>query len=142
MMLREDLVSANGPSHYKSLEDLWDQSYKPFDLCYIFLWILGMECASCIKFLNQGSDFGCGFFMFGRFLPVFNLLGLFSVFILGLKVLQVGFHSEFSMEFLFDFRGNQEISEIGFVRSVVLVMMSVLQRWNHRKLRQMQIACC
>ncbi|KAM1006047.1 hypothetical protein ACFX1X_002874 [Malus domestica] len=34
MMLREDLVSANGPSHYKSLEDLWDQSYKPFDLCY------------------------------------------------------------------------------------------------------------
>ncbi|RXH85387.1 hypothetical protein DVH24_002485 [Malus domestica] len=124
MMLREDLVSANGPSHYKSLEDLWDQSYKPFDLCYIFLGILGMECASCIKFLNRGSDFGCGFFMFGRFLPVFNLLGLFSVFILGLKVLQVGVHSEFSMEFLFDFRGNQEISEIGFVRSVVLVMMS------------------
>ncbi|KAB2603322.1 non-functional NADPH-dependent codeinone reductase 2-like [Pyrus ussuriensis x Pyrus communis] len=31
--LREDLVSANGPSHYKSLEDLWDG--EPFDLCYV-----------------------------------------------------------------------------------------------------------
>ncbi|KAM2701068.1 hypothetical protein EV2_002938 [Malus domestica] len=71
----------------------------------IFLGFLGMECGSCIKFLNQGSDFGCGFFMFGRFLPVFNLLGLFLVFILGLKVLQVGVHSGFFMEFLCDFRG-------------------------------------
>ncbi|KAL6269870.1 hypothetical protein ACE6H2_026781 [Prunus campanulata] len=80
----------------------------------IFLGILGMECASCIKVLSKGSDFGCGFFMFGRFSPVFNLLGLFLVFILGLKVLQVGCHAKCLMEFLCDFRGKASEVRNGF----------------------------
>ncbi|BFG41299.1 hypothetical protein CerSpe_275730 [Prunus speciosa] len=80
----------------------------------IFLGILGMECASCIKVLSQGSDFGCGFFMFGRFSPVFNLLGLFLVFVLGLKVLQVGCHAKCLMEFLCDFRGKASEVRNGF----------------------------
>lgn len=80
----------------------------------IFLGILGMECASCIKVLSQGSDFGCGFFMFGRFSPVFNLLGLFLVFVLGLKVLQIGCHAKCLIEFLCDFRGKASEVRNGF----------------------------
>ncbi|ONH90775.1 hypothetical protein PRUPE_8G073500 [Prunus persica] len=73
-----------------------------------------MECASCIKLLSQGSDFGCGFFMFGRFSLVFKLLGLFLVFVLGLKVLQVGCHAKCLIEFLCDFRGKASEVRNGF----------------------------
>ncbi|EOX98630.1 hypothetical protein QUC31_015069 [Theobroma cacao] len=71
----------------------------------VFLGAFMMDCASCLKFLTQGNEFfGCGFFVFGRFSHVFNVLGLFLVFGLGLKFLQFGLTNIGIMQFLCDVR--------------------------------------
>ncbi|KAK9287131.1 hypothetical protein L1049_015542 [Liquidambar formosana] len=63
-----------------------------------------MDCASCPKFLSQNSEFGCGFLVFGCFTRVCNVLGLFLMFGLGLRVLQYGAQCKGLIKFL-EFKG-------------------------------------
>ncbi|KAK3185218.1 hypothetical protein Dsin_032504 [Dipteronia sinensis] len=63
-----------------------------------------MDCASFLKSLIQTSDFGFGFFVFGCFSQVFNLLGLFLLFCLGLKILQFSLCGRGLVQFLCDIR--------------------------------------
>ncbi|PON93696.1 Zein-binding domain containing protein [Trema orientale] len=59
---------------------------------YRSLGLFVMEySAFCLKFLTQNNDFGCGFCVFGFFLRVFGLFGLFLMFGLGLKLLNLSF---------------------------------------------------
>ncbi|KAB1206695.1 hypothetical protein CJ030_MR7G013558 [Morella rubra] len=69
------------------------------------LGFLVMDCASCLKFLSQGSGFGCGFFVFGCSLQFFSFLGLFFLFGFGLSVLQLGWHGKGLLQFLCELRG-------------------------------------
>lgn len=72
----------------------------------VFLAAFMMDCASCLKFLTPGNEFfGYGFLVFGRFSHVFNVLGLFLMFGLGLKFLQFGLANNGLMQFLCDVRG-------------------------------------
>lgn len=88
-----------------------------------FLGLLVMDCASFLKSLTQSNgDFGCGFLVFGCFPQVFNFLGLFLMFYLGLKFLQFGFRGRGLVKSLCsgvrgkssDVRGNGLCSRIGF----------------------------
>lgn len=73
----------------------------------IFIGFFPMDSPSCIKFLIQSSEFGCGFLVFGCFSRLFNLLGLFLMFGLGLKFLQMSWFSKCLnlMQLFSDFRG-------------------------------------
>ncbi|XVF67308.1 hypothetical protein PTKIN_Ptkin10aG0110400 [Pterospermum kingtungense] len=72
----------------------------------VFLGAFMMDYALCLKFLTPGNEFfGYGFFVFGRFSYVFNVLGLFLMFGLGLKFLQFGLANKGLMQFLCDVRG-------------------------------------
>ncbi|XWS54599.1 hypothetical protein CRYUN_Cryun10bG0102500 [Craigia yunnanensis] len=72
----------------------------------VFLGAFVMDCASCLKFFTPGNEFfGCGFLVFGRFSHVFNVLGLFLMFGLGLKFLQLGLTNKGVLQFLCDVRG-------------------------------------
>lgn len=95
--------------------------YKRFSA--FFLGLLVMDCASFLKCLTESnSDFGCGFLVFGCFPRVFNFLGLFLMFYLGLKFLQFGFHGWGLVQSLCgcvrgkssDVRSNELCSRIGF----------------------------
>ncbi|CAI0420233.1 unnamed protein product [Linum tenue] len=48
-----------------------------------------MECAACLKFLAQISEFRGGFIVFGCFSQAFNFLWLFLLFAFGLKLLKL-----------------------------------------------------
>ncbi|CAI0420231.1 unnamed protein product [Linum tenue] len=54
-----------------------------------FLGIFVMECAACLKFLAQISEFRGGFIVFGCFSQAFNFLWLFLLFAFGLKLLKL-----------------------------------------------------
>lgn len=73
----------------------------------IFVGSFPMDCPSCLKFLIHSNEFGCGFLVFGYFSRIFNLLGMFLMFGLGLKCLQMSWFSKcFNFIQLFcDFRG-------------------------------------
>ncbi|KAJ7968332.1 Methylmalonate-semialdehyde dehydrogenase [Quillaja saponaria] len=74
----------------------------------VFLIIPGflvMDCASLLKLLSQGSDFGCGFLVFGCFSRVFNFLGMLLIFVFCIKILPFGLHPKSLMHFLCEFRG-------------------------------------
>ncbi|GAB2268040.1 hypothetical protein Dimus_003016 [Dionaea muscipula] len=59
-----------------------------------FVGFLFVDCAQTLKLLNQNRtiDFGCGFFLFGCFSKLWNLLVLVFVFGLGLNALQFRCH--------------------------------------------------
>ncbi|XP_015892233.3 protein FLOURY 1-like [Ziziphus jujuba] len=82
----------------------------------IFLGFLSMEFPSSLKFLTQSNEFGCGFLLFGYFSRFFSLLGLFLMFGLGLKVLQVSWFSRGVnlLQILYYFRGKAGRLGIGF----------------------------
>lgn len=73
----------------------------------IFFGFLSMDFPLSLKFLTQSSEFGCGFSVFGYFSRVFNLLALFLMFGLGLKVLHVSWFSKGVnlLQILYYFRG-------------------------------------
>ncbi|KAG2703956.1 hypothetical protein I3760_06G160600 [Carya illinoinensis] len=79
-----------------------------------FLGFVVMDCASCMKFLTQGGGFGCGFLVFECFSQVVHFLGLFFMFGLGLKVLQLGCHGKGLVQFLCEYRGKSSGLKNGF----------------------------
>uniref|UniRef100_A0A5B7BX67 GTD-binding domain-containing protein n=1 Tax=Davidia involucrata TaxID=16924 RepID=A0A5B7BX67_DAVIN len=85
--------------------------YKRFLEYFVGFFL--MECISCLKFLGQNSDFGCGFLVFGCFSQLLDLLGLFLLFGFLLKVLQYGCLCKGLIQFLCDFRGKSSDLRIG-----------------------------
>ncbi|KAK6945837.1 GTD-binding domain [Dillenia turbinata] len=65
-----------------------------------FIGILMMDSASLLMFLNQESDFGGGFLIFGCLNSFFNVLGLFLMFGLGLKVLKFSINFKVLLQIL------------------------------------------
>lgn len=64
-----------------------------------------MDFASTFKFLTQASEVGCGFVLLGYFSKLFNLLGLFLIFIFSLKLLRSRWTSNELLNFLSEFGG-------------------------------------
>ncbi|GMQ01432.1 hypothetical protein CsSME_00048081 [Camellia sinensis var. sinensis] len=66
----------------------------------------------CVSFFTRNSDFGGGFFVFGCFRQLFNVLGIFWLFNVGFKVLQFGYH--------FNFRGKSSDLRNGFCSKICI----------------------
>ncbi|XP_028110833.1 protein FLOURY 1-like isoform X1 [Camellia sinensis] len=75
-------------------------------------YILGFLFMDCVSFFTRNSDFGGGFFVFGCFRQLFNVLGIFLLFSLGFKVLQFGYH--------FNFKGKSSDLRNGFCSKICI----------------------
>uniref|UniRef100_A0A2P2JB12 GTD-binding domain-containing protein n=1 Tax=Rhizophora mucronata TaxID=61149 RepID=A0A2P2JB12_RHIMU len=68
----------------------------------VLLWLFLMGCSSCLKYFTQGIDFRNGLLVLGFLSPALNVLGLFLLFVVGLRSLQFSWHG--LVQFLCDVR--------------------------------------
>uniref|UniRef100_A0A2P2JB35 Uncharacterized protein LOC105636025 isoform X1 n=1 Tax=Rhizophora mucronata TaxID=61149 RepID=A0A2P2JB35_RHIMU len=80
----------------------------------VLLGLFLLDCSSCLKYFTQGSDFGGGLLVLGFFSPTFSMLGLFLLFVLGLRLLQFTWHGKGLLQFLCDVRAKSNDPRNGF----------------------------
>ncbi|WCJ18194.1 hypothetical protein M5689_000566 [Euphorbia peplus] len=79
-----------------------------------------MDIVSCLQLVTKSSDLKNGFLLFGCFSPAFNVLGLFLMFCLGFKYLQITLQGKGFIQFLYEIRGKPGDLNNGFGSKFVL----------------------